>query len=344
MKTAEALIRDEVELVVRATDFAAFPSLVAQRIAAELAADASEPDSSSVIRAELEREVASRERSWPAFSLELQARLRGVSGQPARELRALAEHLETEVGQRDFQGFSSQVSDHVERLAASDPLDPRISNALRTELEGIAEHALEHAAGTPNLRAAVLSRIDALVERQSPPEAIGRAVRRELEAAAERVDGAFTTSVMGRIEALIEADEPLSEAIRGAIRVELSVEPRAALSERPDGATSASPPPAVTPLAVGSPPLRLLDGAPEARPAASQPVRPQRSYGRWIGAIVAIAAMVTIALVRDAPQNEPQPLAIAPPSGTVSVDDVSFEGTVTVWSDESVAVIWIADS
>lgn len=69
----------------------------------------------------------------------------------------------------------------------------------------------------------------------------------------------------------------------------------------------------------------------------------EKMMPRTMGFAAAAAAAALVFAVWPGPSADVVPLAVAP-EGTVSVERVSFEGTVTVMEEGGITVVWLADN
>lgn len=351
VETVEAILRAEVDAVVKSTDFTTFGDVIAERIAAELlVAPHADPLLSPLVSRELADAVSMREVSFPAFHVEVMARIRATTTGEALGALGLAEEVRREVDAVDFSSFSQKVTEHVEALASENVLPARVSHAIASSLH----EALEHA-GLEALPSVVLERIAALPDREVTfsPSIAGALAE---FSRAGTLDQDLVAPVIARISELVERDR-LPDALARALRAEHLRVPdaprasRSSTSDAPlaDAAVSEANLPVQAHRAPRAP-LRRLEGEREAGDARIRPPR----VSAWLGALAGLAAAAAVAIWSSAPPPAEAPIAnpiasrglpvIASPSGVVSVEDVAFEGTVTVLADEGVAVLWIADS
>ena len=228
----------------------------------------------------------------------------------------------------------SRIAAEVEaELAEALPASEAALEAVAAEVDGRA---------WSSFGAAVRSRISTEVEAElSAPSAEAAQVRADLEAETASRAGqwsAFAASVSDQIRAAerVAARTPIEvraiETLREDVAAELeSVEPRFEKTFRREVEAKRDAPAAPS----------FLDRAMgRMRGWLHQLSGPQRLT---IGGLAAVAA-ASMMFVAEPTLDHASDVVNALPSGAVSVDDVSFEGMVTVIENDGQTVIWLADA
>ncbi len=228
----------------------------------------------------------------------------------------------------------------------ADALPAQVVRALADEAEAGAD---------PSLHRAVMARIERLIEDElaSDAPALG-AVQRELEAEGERMHAA---RVVSEVEAEVRAIGP---------RIEREM-PRAVLARiapAEDAPRASNPPRPRAEARIGPPLGTPTEDVPryDAPAAPATPVEVARGYGpprkakgrSWLAgpgraAIATVLAAAAAVLLYLRPATQPTDPGLTPlhalgPRGEVHVDEIDYDGTVTVTETDGLAVIWLADA
>lgn len=283
---------------------------------------AEDPRLNALLRAELEAEVSRRDAEWSGFSTAILGRLDQAYELDAAVPVALRAASDTEIASRDWTMFGAAIDSRLSTDEVS--LSPAVTEALASASEAEVS-SRDWAAFAAAIEARIEREIEAELAVTSGAAELVRADSAQVLSDRERDWSRFGGELAGA-EAT-EEGQRLKNEVRGELHVlESSFEgPFRAQVER----------------RIASQP------APRRERAARAPHRAQR--WRWVtAAMAAAAAVVAVVLSRPVvdPGAEPDPVTDPVPlaRGEVQVDEVSFEGTVTITQENGVAIVWLADA
>lgn len=312
------------------------------------------PAIATAVAAELEAEVSTRDFQW---------HLEGVGARLAEVLSDIPELdlpvaavLASEVVAADLDGLEAAVMARIEMAAARGPaLAPDVVRALVAAAEAEPDR---------DLVTEVLGWIEGLEPDAGPDVLQAALVRAIAEDSEPGADPSLHQAVMMRIEAMIEAELAVDAPSSALIRQELAAE-----AERMQAARVVAEVQAEV-LSIGPRLEREMPRAVQARiepPTAARPAlgaaetprgyAPSKRPRSWVtgpagaglAGLLAAAAAVVLYLRPgpvDAPLSVPglTPLHALGPRGEVHVDEIDYDGTVTVTESDGLAVIWLADA
>ena len=243
--------------------------------------------------------------------------------------------------EREWPAFADVVMSRVQdeaRAASSVALPAEVTSALRAE----SSSALD---GLDDLASSVMSRVQDEARaassdgRDELPDAVSAALGAPIREELARRDGqwsAFSESVRRQIrqDAVATARKPLAEQAIDQLREDVHAEVEAvaqrfesSFADRVDQRIATQEPGLWARLVAW-----FEDQASPARMA----------FGGFAAA--AAAAMVLFVLVPGDQGMQQPAVAALSPGGEVTVNEVSFEGTVTMFEEDGIAVIWLEDA
>ena len=270
----------------------------------------------ALLRAELEAEVSGRD--WTGFAPAVLGRLDEPLELHAPLIEALRSASEAEVASRDWTSFGAAIDS---RLMADDvSLSSDVSAALVSASE--AEVASRDWA---SFGALIEARLEQEIEAELSASS-GAADLVRADSAAVLSDREQDWSRFGSELSDADASEE-GQRLKNEVRGELHV-----LKSSFEGPFRAQV-------------ERRI--ATQPAPRRERVTRGPHRTGRWrwaTAALASAAALVAIVLSRpvDDSTSELTPVPLA--RGEVQVDEVSFEGTVTITQENGVAIVWLADA